>query len=69
MAEEGENKMNIATARTLGQVETEIFAGRMDVDQGVYYLIANCAVDGDDLDHIRERLRATAQEVAERPLP
>jgi len=54
--------LNISTARLLGQVETEIYAGRMDLETGIDYMIHNAEIDGDELDTVREKLRQTAQD-------
>lgn len=51
--------MHIHTARTLGQVESAVFAGEMDLEQATAYMLAHCEIDADDLDTVRGKLRDT----------
>jgi hypothetical protein len=50
----------------LGQLESEVFAGRMTKGDAIETLVQTLDVDGDELDEVRERMNRTAQEVKER---
>lgn len=54
------HRLSLLAARLLGQVESEIYAGRMDVATAFDYLIQHVAIDADSIDYARERLRQTA---------
>jgi len=59
--------MNIHTARLLGQVETAIFAGEMDAEQAVQYMIYNSEIDADDLDQVRAKIQQTVADANREP--